>query len=89
MDTLYTFGDNITHYKTKIVHFLWLMNSAAKKPNLKFSQVVPNGGMQSSSVAGEKVRVFLCVLRLLFASEGVQGFKVGDCGFRVYIGFKL
>ena len=32
--------------------------------------------MQSSSVAGEKVRAFLGVLRLLFASEGVQGFKV-------------
>ena len=30
MDTLYTFGDNITHYKTKSVHFLWLMNSATK-----------------------------------------------------------
>ena len=30
MDTLYTFGDNITHYKTESVHFLGLMNSATK-----------------------------------------------------------
>ena len=30
MDTLYTFWDNITHYKTKSVHFLGLMNSATK-----------------------------------------------------------
>ena len=31
MDTLYTFWDNITHYKTKSVHFLGLMNSATKE----------------------------------------------------------
>ena len=30
MDTLYTFWDNIAHYKTKSVHFWWLMNSATK-----------------------------------------------------------
>ena len=30
MDTLYTFWDNITHYKTKSVHFWGLMNSATK-----------------------------------------------------------
>ena len=30
MDTLYTFWDNITHYKTESVHFLGLMNSATK-----------------------------------------------------------
>ena len=30
MDALYTFWDNITHYKTKSVHFLGLMNSATK-----------------------------------------------------------
>ena len=28
MDTLYTFWDNIAHYKTQSVHFLGLMNSA-------------------------------------------------------------
>ena len=28
--TLYTFWDNITHYKTKSVHFWGAMNSAAK-----------------------------------------------------------
>ena len=30
MDTLYTSGDNVTHYKTESVHFLGLMNSATK-----------------------------------------------------------
>ena len=30
VDTLYTCWDNITHYKTKSVHFLVLMNSATK-----------------------------------------------------------
>ena len=30
MDTLYTFWDNITHYKTKSVDFWGLMNSATK-----------------------------------------------------------
>ena len=30
MDTLYTFWDNSTHYKTESVIFLGLMNSATK-----------------------------------------------------------
>ena len=30
MDTLYTFWDHVTHYKTKSVHFSGLMNSATK-----------------------------------------------------------
>ena len=30
MDTLYTFWDNTTHYKTESVHFWGLMNSATK-----------------------------------------------------------
>ena len=30
MDTLYTFGENITHYKTDSVYFWGLMNSATK-----------------------------------------------------------
>ena len=30
MDTLYTCWDNITHYKTKSVNFLGLMDSATK-----------------------------------------------------------
>ena len=30
MDALYTFWDNITHYKTETVRFLGLMNSATK-----------------------------------------------------------
>ena len=36
MDTLYTFLDNITHYKTKSVHFFGLMNSATKQKGLGF-----------------------------------------------------
>ena len=35
MDTLYTFWDNITHYKTESVHFLGLMNSATKEQPLE------------------------------------------------------
>ena len=31
MDTLYTFGDHVTHYKTKSAHILGLMNSATKR----------------------------------------------------------
>ena len=31
MDPLYTFWDNITHYRVESVHFLGLMNSATKK----------------------------------------------------------
>ena len=31
MDTLYTFWDNITHYKTESVHFLGLLNSATRE----------------------------------------------------------
>ena len=30
VDTLYTFGDNIIHYKTESVRFWGLMNSATK-----------------------------------------------------------
>ena len=30
MDTLFTFWDDITHYKAKTVHFWGLMNSATK-----------------------------------------------------------
>ena len=33
MDTLYTFWDNITHNKTKSLHFLGLVNSATKIGN--------------------------------------------------------
>ena len=31
MDALYTFWDNLTHYKTESVNFLGLMNSATKQ----------------------------------------------------------
>ena len=33
MDILYTFGDNTTHYETKRVQFLGLMDSATKIVN--------------------------------------------------------
>ena len=39
MDTLYTFWDNMTHYKTESVYFLGLMNSATK--NLRVPCQVP------------------------------------------------
>ena len=35
MDTLYTFGDTITHHKTESVHFWGLMNSATKNIGAK------------------------------------------------------
>ena len=34
MDTLYTFGDHITHHKTESVHFFGLVNSATKNPTI-------------------------------------------------------
>ena len=37
MDTLYTFLDNITHYRTESVHFLGLMNSATEGFNVEGS----------------------------------------------------
>ena len=40
MDTLYTFWDNIIHYKTKSIHFLGLKNSATK---LKARPALANG----------------------------------------------
>ena len=39
MDTLYIFWDNITHYKTKSVHFFGLMNSATKRRDLLWAGV--------------------------------------------------
>ena len=38
MDTLYTFWDNSTHYKTESVHFWGLMNSATRCRIVKKSQ---------------------------------------------------
>ena len=34
MDTLYTFGDSITHSKNNSVHFLGLLNSATPRPSI-------------------------------------------------------
>ena len=39
MDTLYTFWDNTTHYKTKSVHCLGLMNSATKTVTMSILQL--------------------------------------------------
>ena len=38
VDTLYTFGGNITQYKTESVHFLGLMNSASTLPRIQGSR---------------------------------------------------
>ena len=38
MDTLYTFGEHITRYKTESVHFLGLMNSATEVEDLRQSR---------------------------------------------------
>ena len=43
MDTLYTFWDNSTHYKTESVHFLGLMNSATKIRGLGASGLYGSG----------------------------------------------
>ena len=56
MDTLYTFWDNITHYKTESVHFLGLMNSATKwfrastEKKLKSGSRMFGAGLASSSL---------------------------------------
>ena len=48
MDTLYTFWDNITHYKTESVHFLRLMNSANKRRFLRaLSRVLAKQALQA------------------------------------------
>ena len=39
MDTLYTFGDNSTHYKTESVNLLGLMNPATKLDCLGLQRV--------------------------------------------------
>ena len=49
MDTLYTFWDNITHYKTKSVDFL-LMNSATKSCLCRFSASHWRSGFQGGQV---------------------------------------
>ena len=45
MDTLYTFWDNITHYKTESVHLLGLMNSATKIKGHGFAPAAPAFGL--------------------------------------------
>ena len=45
MDTLYTFGDNSTHYKTESVSFWGLMNSATK------IAIEPTWGFMSSYIS--------------------------------------
>ena len=65
MDTLYTFLENTTHYKTKCVNFSGLMNSATK---LKFFSLVfvftawglGLRALQGFAVQGFVSRVFIC-----------------------------
>ena len=44
MDTLYTFWDNSTHYKTKSVHCCGLVNSATKSYRVPACGVLGFGG---------------------------------------------
>ena len=46
VDTLYTFGDNITHYKTQSVHILGLMNSATQEEPEKESIIREPGSLR-------------------------------------------
>ena len=51
MDTLYTFWDNITHYKAERVHFGGLMNSATKlgtPKDISISMLQVQAGSQSA-----------------------------------------
>ena len=52
MDTLYTFGDNITHYKTESVHFLGLMNSATKIKQPRLRGVPPTPAAAAGALPG-------------------------------------
>ena len=73
MDTLYTFGANITHYKTKSVHFWGLMNSATKGVEL------PQSLAYSETPSPGKVEVSL---------SWAPGIGVLDLGFGV-LGFRF
>ena len=50
MAALYTFGDNITHYKTKSVHCWGLMNSATKSDEETTKALVPQSDKRSGLV---------------------------------------
>ena len=58
MDTLYTFWDNISHYKTTSVDFLGLMNSATKESYGRVSCWVGNNtcGTRVAQVLAKQVR---------------------------------
>ena len=66
MDTLYTFGDNITYYKTKSLHCLGPMNSATKTFCLHMALFV----YVSSCVTSDRYMYFPRLLvRQLFAQD--------------------
>ena len=69
MDTLYTFWDSITHYRTKSVHFLRLMNSATTSITLLSKSQKSLSSRQTESPLAE----LRAVLRLMW---GFAGFRV-------------
>ena len=73
MDTLYTFRANITHYKTKSVHFWGPMNSATKLVQGSWGILVHRNELIASVCAGD--------LQLPDYS-GTSSFK--GLGFRVF-----
>ena len=66
MDTLYTFGDNFTHYKTESVYFWGLMNSANKV------RVVCNVGGLARALSGLGSWVVPTLLPFSFLSSCIE-----------------
>ena len=66
MDTLYTFGENSTHYKTESVHFAGLMNSATQLLRLRSYRTF---GTNSCS---EGLRAWVAGLQLRRFGVGAQ-----------------
>ena len=82
MDTLYTFWDNSTHYKTESVNFLGLMNSTAKV--LRHGAVLTADGVESWAYFGHP-----CFCSVVFGYSGFRAwflayrFRAWALGFRV------
>ena len=67
MDTLYTFWDNITHYKTESVHFLALMNSAPKYIYIMYNIVEYEYRKQENTCV--YLYIYMCFGELASASK--------------------
>ena len=76
LDTLYTFWDNITHYKTESVHFWGLMNSATESfsgnPKARHGKLV-EVQVRPQAEAPRNLK--------LFGFGGFRGFGFGGLGF--------